>query len=474
MSSHASSPLRSSQLLLGLAAVVVVAAAKIALWVTWGGPQFIWDSYWYLSLSRSIHEMGHYTLGDGAFHTKYAPGLPLLLAMFGPALGSYGLAGGLLSLIASILVILAVFAIGRGINLRVGVLAAAIVAGHHLSLLHSNLVLTEQIFCLCMLAALLLAAKSRWSSCWGIAGVASLVRYEGLLLLGVLLVQRARNGIQRTELLAIGLVALVWATWAGILLNHADLGSGYLSELGKCEFSRSLDFLLLALWLGSFFLLLGIAGLPKLHRASPKFMKFAAPFSAAYFCLHLVWWFTDIRFYLPLIPLLSLAAGIVVDSLLKGIPTRAGRVVLCSLIAGALAYEQWAMLHPSEYEYRRYNVLYLTQYAPAQRAASWIDANLGGASLAVPELTVYGNLLPGHTLELSDHLLRPSNQKSRYLVLDNLHFNFEALNSALSGQVTLPDAAGNATAHSSKLLHIERGASTSDDTRFVAVLEILP
>ncbi|MBN8547961.1 MAG: glycosyltransferase family 39 protein [Deltaproteobacteria bacterium] len=481
--------------LLALLAILIIFGKTIAFYLL-GQERLIWDSHWYLTLAEQLASTGSYTLGDGDFHSKYPPGFPILVAVAGRLLGSFQTAGALIVFTASVLLCLLVFLLGRRLaeerelpGKSAGVLACLLFATHHLSLVHSNLILTEQVFALFAVACLMFATRLRLTPrdiflALILAGAASLIRYEGLLLFPVLAWSWRRSAdqlpAQASKQLLMGLlvVGLAWSAWIAALVSHgaSAFGGQYGKELAQLSWASALDFLLLALWIGPLFLILSFIGLAKILRQPSSTSAALAAFCSLYFISHLCWWFSDIRFYVVLLPFLAVCAGFALIDFTHRLfrDSKGLRIAFLALAMAALCSEQRGMLHATEYEYRRYNALYLHQYDPIEELGTWSLKNLPQGTFAVPEPAVYRHYLLGR--EVIPYSALPqvlsSGDAQVYLVIDNLHFRNEDLQSALDGAIKVRTPHAEVRELPVQILYKAERRETADDTRYAAVAAI--
>lgn len=463
-----------------------------------GGAKLIWDSHWYLALAKNLAASGNYTLGDGEFHAKYPPGFPLFIGALAALVGNFETAAALLVWLSSMLLCLLTFVLGSRSSVSsdsrcatTGLLAAALFAIHHLSLIHANLILTEQLFSLLALCSIGLGARpSRRAGSFAcailLAGIASLVRYEGLLVFPVLAWcwSGARRDDERETNYAVffsaALVVLAWALWVSALVRHGAPAWGglYGQELARASIDRALDFSILALWLGPCFLFLALAGASKILRRSNRPALAFGLFAALYFACHVCWWFSDIRFYVVLLPLLSICAARSIVGIARRINCNStyGRAVVVLSLLCLVGAEQLEMSKAANAEYRQFNSLYLKRYDLIKEVTAWANLHLGKATFAVPEVPVYSHYLGSSRVvpysELSGMLAEKSG--TAFAIIDTMHFRNEALQSALSGFVTVTTPSGEQHRVAAKVLFKSEGHLTPDDDRYAAVIEISP
>jgi len=353
------------------------------------------DASQYLSLGRALAAGEGYAL-DGVPHTKYPPGLPLLLgglvAVGGP--DAYGLFHA-----ALVAALLAAVLLSHALVRRLGypppvALAVALAVGLSQTLFDLSVVYlrTEVLFLALSLGALLacwraLGSSGRWPTLVLAAVLilaATSVRLAGVTLLavpGLMLLRRGAGAGTRVRallLVLVGLAAvLVWqARTASVLESFpgaADYGAEFhaaeprdlakvvridmppLDGLGLAQrVAGNLDVLARAMAVlltnvdragarmpvGALFLALVFAGLHRMwwRAQASRERRTAAGYVLAAFALYLVWPFNQQeRFYVPLLPLLLISGGeglLLVLELARGLMRRpAGRM---ALVAGGL------------------------------------------------------------------------------------------------------------------------------------------
>lgn len=420
--------------------------ALLVLWRVLGAlpaaaPSYFWDSFWYERLAQSISQ-GAYSLDGLTLHRKYPPGLPLTTWLLSFGTGSLSRAEVWVPLASMIIATILTFAIAAPLSTPLALIAAALFTLHHLAYIHSQLLGSEGLFTALTLAALFLSRAAtnslpRLAACALCAGLAALVRYEGFLLIAVLALTLGPLSIQK-RLGFFLLSALPSAPWAYVLATHAGAlnASEYFSELRDLSLLAALDFLSLIPFLGIAFCLLALFRLRLTLRALGTSVT---GWVIAYFLVHAFWWWSDSRFFVPLLPFICIAAANAICCLLQRIENFGVRLLVTGPLVMLLGYEQFSLLVPREYEPRRYNVLYLSQYEPVREAAEWLASTSPIGLVIVPDVAVYSHFLPAWTLvSLDDLSASPEKALDRsrpvYLIWDNIHFKSEAVQSALKGQ----------------------------------------
>lgn len=460
----------------------------VLLWWMGDGLRFIWDSHWYLDLARHLLAEQRYALESEHFHSKYPPGLPILISLSSLVSSNLEAAAGVVILAAVCLNSLLIAYLGSKKSFLTGVLACLIFNLHHLTGIHLNLLLTEQVFGLLSLSALAILSSRRRhavASAAALAGAASMVRYEGLLLFPLLAYRFVAHRTEKFDSgqrlmlgLAVLLVTGAWGAWIASLLRHGAplLGGAYSSELWQWTPAHALDFLLLGFWLGPLFLALACWGTIQLLAHKDRTAGYAASFCALYLTLHALWWFTDIRFYIPVLPWLCLAASHALVRLLHRWTASVWiRWSIAVLALGAFVAEQRNTRVPTEYEYRRFNQLYLTQYEPLRQLARQIPADSASAVYIVPDESVYRRYLPQaklYSYAEAHQALEAGSGNRLFLILDNLHFKSEAFEGARTGQLGIDSADSRAELRTTLVVKVS-AHETPDDNRAVEVYELL-
>jgi hypothetical protein len=325
------------------------------------------DASQYLSLGRALAAGDGYAL-DGVPHTKYPPGFPALLgglvALGGPDAYALFHAALVVALLASVWLSYAlVKRLGYPPPVAVAV-AAAVGLSQTLFDLSVVYLRTEVLFLALSLAALLatwraLEASARWPTLLLAAALvlASIsVRMAGVTLLalpGLMVLQRgvdARRRLRALALVLIGLGALLaWQSRTASVLERFPGAADYSAEFNAAEprdlakivridmpdltgpalarrvvgnldvMARAMAVLLTnvdragaRLPVGALFLALVLAGLHRMwwRPIATGERRAAAGYVVAALALYLVWPFNQQeRFYVPLLPLLLLAAG---------------------------------------------------------------------------------------------------------------------------------------------------------------------
>jgi hypothetical protein len=435
--------------------VIFLVLALMGLMIVLANPgdiRFIWDSFWYERLGFAITE-GHYHLSDLQFHTKYPPGFPLLAAAASSFTGDVKSGGALVIVFAAALQLPLTFALARRFGTTSAYIAVLLLATHHLTLVHSRLYLTEIVFSAASTLGVLLMLQARVplarAAMAGILlGCASLIRYEGLLLILVVIGAKLLGPHacgKRTLLSFFAAVFIPLAPWFFILQTNAPAGffsQGYLLEAqSHSGLAHIFDFFSLLPWIGISFSLLTIRGMwICFHRPGSRII---AVWILSFCLLHSWWWYADVRFYVCILPFLSTlaAAGLTAPIAALSQDSRPARLVqnlLRSAIFFVAIWEQVQLLTPKHYEPRRYSALYLDHYAGVADACARLSQLPSGVVL-VPEPNVYQHYLPNwEVLDLTTVQSLPegvlNKKKPLYLLWDNLHFGHSAIDAIQRGE----------------------------------------
>ncbi len=152
------------------------------------------DSYYFLILARSIRDSFSYTV-RGAVHTKYLPGFPILIWLFGYFTGNLEKAANLIAVVSASLCVPLTYLIGKELFTKAAGISACVVLAFMPTFLRwTCLPMTEGLFTFLFLAStyLVLTGMKRaspWRRLIGslLGGIAFLTRWEGALFLPVAL-----------------------------------------------------------------------------------------------------------------------------------------------------------------------------------------------------------------------------------------------------------------------------------------------
>jgi hypothetical protein len=196
-----------------------------------------WDSYHYLRLAR----LGYHQAEDAAYYPAY----PLLmravaLGIVGPLrpgadeLEQYATGGLVVSILASLVAVWAMFALARDcLGDEMDALRATFYLLIFPAALFLTQVYTESLYLAFAIPALLCTVRRRWWAAGILAALAAITRPTGVLLVGAMAVywwrdwQTGRRP-RRTTLLAVLLPVAAWQGYALFLhLSGLDMGEAY-------------------------------------------------------------------------------------------------------------------------------------------------------------------------------------------------------------------------------------------------------
>lgn len=150
------------------------------------------DSYYFLILARSIRSSFSYTV-RGAVHTKYLPGFPVLIWLFGYLTGDLEKSANLISILTASLCVPLTYMLGREIfNKMTGAIACVLLAFMPTFLRWTCLPMTEGLFTFLFVAGVYLiltgmtkASPQRRLTGALLGGLAFVTRWEGVLFLPI-------------------------------------------------------------------------------------------------------------------------------------------------------------------------------------------------------------------------------------------------------------------------------------------------
>ncbi|MFO8056198.1 MAG: hypothetical protein R6V10_02735 [bacterium] len=317
-----------------LLALLVLFSLLLRLWPV-SAIEHIWeDAYYYLELARSLSH-GHYNL-LGSFHAKYLPGFPLAVLLariisFGSL--SWFLTGQcVLTLCSSLLPVMCFFLVIEVAEDRPAAWAAAILASLNPFLVaYSGIPFSECFYAFLLVASLLLLARRPLLA--GLAGgLCALTRHEGWLMLPVFLVYHIeftktppflKFDLSRRRSLVFGAAAFLLAGGFWWVLSYLKSGellfSIYTTEAAQKSMETGhagVDFLKFSFPVGghiaTLFALAGLA--PAAGSRSGRAVLF---YLFLYAGLHMWWVGVLERYFVVLVPLLCVLAGLGISETVK-------------------------------------------------------------------------------------------------------------------------------------------------------------
>jgi len=285
--------------------------------------QWAQDSHWHLSLAKSLSSGGGYSFeGVVSPHGKYPPGLTLLMLPFQIVTQNIQLSGLLMVGLISLLSIVLVYKIGSISDKRIGLLAAAFLVFHNLFVFNSVSIMTEVPFMLFSLAAIYSFVKGFEDNFMFLPSLvcfsmASLIRYDGLLLTIVfmILIWRNRNRIKEIKLvypfigtIFTGLLLGGWFIRNWIVLG-SPLVSDYTRELTGISVMKYISFLFLFPQIGILFSVLVSIGLYFFIKEGNKKLEPYLIWLVVYMFLHMYWSTRVLRFYVEVLGIFCIFAA---------------------------------------------------------------------------------------------------------------------------------------------------------------------
>ncbi len=359
-----------------------------------------WDAFYYLRLADNLSASFSYSLDGLSTHTKFAPGFPFLIAAARVVFSSSFSAAHFVVFLSGIFLLLVTYRIGRAASAETGFYALGLCAMHHLALVHTAVLFSELPFaCLSGIALLSITRKQQGQAIL-FACLAALIRYEGLLLLPLLVHGGLPRRLSlRTLLCGFSGIVLLACWFLSLRSAAGSIGSlPYVSELRLPGVNHFLDQSLTLLRLGPVFLGLAALGLLTTRPISPHTL-WVLSFSA----LHFVWWYKDVRFYVAILPSLCLFAALGLQWL------RQRRLVAGSIVSVlfffAVGFEQHTLLTSREADYRLNNSKYLQLFDAHSQLVSLLDQK-NHRLFFVPEKIIYQYFLPPQRCRSFRQLLR--------------------------------------------------------------------
>lgn len=374
---------------------------------------YTYDSYYYMLLARSLREHLSYAV-SGHAHFKFMPLYPAVMAFLGLFTGKLEFLGKITNLLPASLCVFPIYGMGKMVfGRRAGLFAALLFAFEPVSSAWSSIPMSEGLFTLllCLSAFLFL----RWWKGDGggapypsvvLAGLAMVTRWEGFLFFACLALFLAHawwrgriTGRQYLLCCALALVPFSLLVVRNLVTFGRPVKSAYLNELAA--FRKEYETFPMGQRLINYFvfkdtgpigiadhlynygyLLFGYAGLAMALLGART--RRHASFLLAWFLLvgplHFIWYFYNLRFLFPVIPVLCLGAGA-----LFGLPwnpegRRLGRetVVFFTLLSLLLSGVLFTMGERVTEDLFVRNILYLEDDWAAvaeKEAALWLREN---------------------------------------------------------------------------------------------------
>ncbi|MFH1150979.1 MAG: glycosyltransferase family 39 protein [Actinomycetota bacterium] len=288
------------------------------------------DSYYFLTLSRSIRDTFTYTV-RGVTHTKYLPGYPVAIWLFGYVAGGLVRSANLISVFGATLVVWVTYGLGSELfeSKYVGMVACLLVAFQPTFLKWTVLPMTEGLFTLLFASGLYLlltgckrASPPRRLAGAVLGGLAFSVRWEGILFLPlmvlIVLIYFRGSELKAWEpFVMLGVFALPM----GIYVTRNLIATGKISHyIGEYrEYSTKISFadfkhrLKVYGWNGMsdalFPVGFALGSLWMLVRWKWKAFLVVGGWFSLFVAMHMFWYYAYERFMAPAAPAVALAIG---------------------------------------------------------------------------------------------------------------------------------------------------------------------
>lgn len=346
-------------------AIAILAGAAVAIRLSYLRRTLVYpyDSYYYLGTARSLVEHGIYSF-RGFPHTRFLPLYPVLTALGATVLGVER-AGRIIPPLAWGGVVVLSYLLGRRLFSEwVGLTGAILLVAQPIGVKWASVPMSEAVFTLTLLAAVLAAVvaaqdeRPRLLALAGaLGGVSMLARYEGVVVLPVVIALAWRHSRARWPLL-VGLALLVglplaWAARSALV--HAP-DQSYASELQANLLAHPsvvverLRYYARDAWLNQGFAWAAWAGLvlAGLRRTWRVGAAVLGAWLGFFVVGHVAWYYVYERFMVPALPAAALLAGALVVSVVEAVGLllsreglRPGLALLLGvpLVMGAVAHD---------------------------------------------------------------------------------------------------------------------------------------
>ena len=420
---------------------------KIAMYLGLRSPRLVWDSFYYLTISQNLWLTGMITVDGVTIHRKYLPGLSLLISIFNLFIPNLEQAAGIAILCASIAIILVLVKVAERLGFKYPAIPAFLYGLHHLSIIHSSLVMSEIPFSLLALLSLFAFINQGYARGILLAGCASIFRYEGFCLfpaaaLAIFLTKRDGKAVAMLPILAAVLLdCTIFAALFGHLSLFSNGGTGldYFHEARIPDLLHITEVIFSFFFLGPVFVIFSFAGGAVLLKENSRALAPSLTFIGLYFAFHLWWWFVDVRFFLSILPILCLYAGRGIEFVYLRLSKFPGAVLRSSIFVFMttfmLGLEQLKIGTSPDLVYKIYNVRYLNFYDGVEAAAAWINKRPECSRAYGNEVTVYAYLLPKCTVRnfeaLESDFKNNDLPDDSIIIIDNYHYKNPIIDQAL-------------------------------------------
>ena len=398
--------------------------------------QWAQDSHWHLSLAKSFSSGEGYSFeGDESPHGKYPPGLTILMTPFQLFFQDIQLAGLIMAGIISLLNIILIYKIGGIFNRKTGLLAATFLIFHNLFVFNSVSVMTELPFMFFSLASIYFFINGFENEKLFLFSMisfslASLIRYDGFLILPVLLVYtyKRREKLKELDLnyvlLGILTSSILLGGWfiRNWIVFGSPLASAYTSEVDPINLLNYGKFMLLFLKTGYLFpLLVLMGGYFIIKENNPKFKPFLI-WVIIYLGLHMYWSHRVLRFYVEILGIFCILAAFGTYGLINWLRLNKKRekiflgiILILFIISQSLIFFFWPNGEAG--------LITLNRYDSIKEISEYANKNLPNDSIyAVVDYAVYNLYLEKSTIVSYNQGINLLNQGfSVYILTDTLH-----------------------------------------------------
>ncbi|MFW5846817.1 MAG: ArnT family glycosyltransferase [Nanoarchaeota archaeon] len=395
-------------LVLGLTIIVLIFSLGIGIYQN---SQPFQDTYWHLSLAENLASGEGYVMEGtgGEPHSKYPPGLSILMLPFIWILGNIEISGLIVIAILSALAIPLTYSIGKISSEKLGVLAAVFLTFHNLFVFYTGAILTEIPFMFFSLAGLLFFMngfedKKRKYLAIGLIFIAfsCLIRYDGFFLIFPMIFYCILNWKKTKKIFysdsaIIGIIlgGLLIASWflRNILAFGNPFQTAYASESFKI--SGALGFIEYFPYLGIIFPILVLIGIYFLYKEKNKKMLVFLSWFFTFIIVHMLWHFRALRFYVPLLPIMAILVSYSVFNIKQKIKNTSLKKYFIYIILGIYIILQFSIffnfipgfVHESTLEN-------LNRYEPIRLISEYSDNNLPNqANYLVVDVPVYSRYM---------------------------------------------------------------------------------
>jgi len=401
------------------------------------------DSYWYMTLADSLVSGKGYSF-EGQFpHSQYPPGFPILLIPFFLIFKNMHFAGIILIALLSILTLLLTYKIGKLINPVVALIATILLLFHNLFMSFTTSILTEIPFAFFSLLSLYLfiqgfEKKKYFLFAFPIIALSCLIRYDGFFLIFPMLFytfikRRDFSKLIKTDSVIGGVVigSLILGAW--FLRNFLAFGNPFYTSYSNYSlglgFSSIYSFAQYFFTIGILIPLFALVGIYSLiKQKNKKFIAFIIWFFS-YLIIHSIWGFKLSRFYVEVLPLITIFTSFGLIHLLKKFSrnNKTFKIYLIISILLILFIQVFIFFNPNLGVFSSNNLIpRMNNYAPIKEICEWSNKNLPDSAIyIVPDIPAYSFYLDkSNILDYNsgmNQLLNQQNKREFYLLVDTIH-----------------------------------------------------